>query len=115
MRFKAEGVEATQLDNQLFDLEQMQAQLEADADAVKEESVGKRKMTCYYQTVDGQKGKACTYDGIFAYAESVTLDGSDIKTVMEVSDYKKSVDDGLFGKPTDVRDMMELMEMVLGG
>ena len=113
--FKAEGMEETQLDNQFFDLEEMQAELEAEADDVKKEKINGKNMTCYYHTDEEEEGKACTYDGIFAYAESSMLDGSEIETVMEVSDYKKSVKDSVFEKPTDVRDMVELMELMMGG
>jgi hypothetical protein len=112
--FKAEGVEATQLDDQLFDLEEVQAELTADADDIKQEKIDSKTMTCYYRNDGVQNGKACIWDGIFTYAESITLDGSEIKTVMNISDYKKTVDDQIFAKPTDVRDMVELMEMMLG-
>jgi hypothetical protein len=114
MWFKAEGLDATQLDAQLFDLGKMQTELEATADQSKDETIDGKKMTCYYKNDGTEDGKACTYKGVFTYAESKMLDGSDISTIMKVSNFKDNVDDKVFAEPTDAKDMVELMGM-LGG
>lgn len=112
--FKSEGLDQTQLSDQLFDLEDVQAELEKDADSKQDETIDGKKMTCYYKNDGTQDGKACTYKGIFTYAETTMLDGSDINTIMTVSNYSEKVKDSIFVEPTDAKDMMELMNMMMG-
>lgn len=110
--FVAEGVDQSLLDQQMFNLGQMQEELKKDADSVKKETIDGKKMVCYYKNDGTQDGKACTYKGIFAYAEAVMLDGTNVKTVMKVSNYKDSVKDSVFKEPKDAKNMTELMGMM---
>jgi len=80
-----------------FDLETAQESLSEASYQTQDELIDGMMMTCYYKKDESESGKACTHQGIFAYAESEMLDGSDIKTVMKVSEFQRSVSDGVFG------------------
>ncbi len=112
--FVAQGVDQTALADQMFNLKKMQSELTKDAKKVTHEKIDGKKMTCYYRNDGIEEGKACTYKGVFAYAESDMLDGSKIHTVMKITNYKEKVKDSIFDEPTDAKDMTELMGMMGG-
>jgi len=105
IRFKAEGEGMGLSMQDFFDLEQIQTDMEAEADNKKEEKINGKKMICYYK--DGEEGKACTYKGIFAYWEATDPE-TGASTIMEVSDYDTNVNEDVFEIPTDAKDMAEL-------